>query len=126
MSDALPQVSTRVWWLGLVATGLACVAVSLVAYSEGLTYGGIPQADKAVHLGFGAGLAFFLDGALKRRVVGTGRIRVPLAALAILVPAGIEEYLQRFSPNRESSFADYAADVVGVALGIWFSRRVGR
>jgi 4-amino-4-deoxy-L-arabinose transferase-like glycosyltransferase len=121
-----PRIATPVWWLGLGATALVTLAISFVAYSEGIAYFGIPQGDKAVHLSVGAALAFFLDGVLRRRMVGAGRVRVPLAALLVLVPAGVEELLQRYSPNRQSSFADYAADVAGVALGVWLSRRIAR
>jgi hypothetical protein len=120
------RIGPLVWWLGLGTTCLVTLAVSLVAYREGLAYFGIPQADKAVHISIGGALAFFLDGVLRRRTVDVGRLRIPVAALLILVPAAIEEFLQRYSPNRESSFADYAADLVGVALGVWLSRRVDR
>lgn len=120
------RIGPFVWWLGLGTTALVTLATSLVAYREGLSYWGIPQGDKAVHIGIGGALAFFLDGVVGRRTVGAGRLRFPLAAVLILVPAAIEEFLQRYSPNRESSIFDYAADVVGVALGVWLSRRIDR
>ena len=119
-----PRIGPVVWWLGLAATALVALALSLVAYSKGLTFFGIPQGDKAVHIGIGGALAFFLDGVLRRRTIALGALRVPVAALLILVPAAIEEFLQRYSPNRSSSIADYLADVAGVAFGVWLSRRV--
>lgn len=118
-----PKIGPAVWWLGLATTGLATLVLSLVAYREGITYP-VPHGDKAVHLTIGGALAFFLDGVLRRRALRLGPVHAPLAAVLVLAPAGIEEILQRFSPNRSSSFADFAADIAGVALGVWLSRRV--
>jgi VanZ family protein len=67
-----------------------------------------------------------LDGALGRRSFaparGIPKGAVSLAAVLVLVPVGVEEYLQRFSACRSSSFGDFAADALGVAAGIWVSR----
>lgn len=122
-----PRVGGAIYRLGLVATVFVTGVLSLIAYKEGLPFDEIlPNLDKAVHFSVGGALAFFLDGVLRRRAVRLGPLAVPLAALLVLVPAGIEEFLQRYSPNRTSSFADFAADVAGVAFGVWLSRRLGR
>ena len=71
-------------------------------------------------------VSFFLDGALRRRMIRIAGLAVPLAAVLFLVPAGIEEFLQRYSIHRSSSLGDFAADVAGVAVFVWLSRRVGR
>lgn len=117
------------WWAGvLVITAIAGYMTSL-AYAERLPsmFLLVPQFDKAVHFTVSGLLAFFLDGALRRRTLFTASgFAVPLAAALVLVPAGIEEYLQRYSTARTSSIWDFAADLAGVALLIRVSRRVAQ
>jgi VanZ family protein len=122
------RIRRFVWWLGFGTSALVAGSLSLLAYAEGIptTLDGVPQIDKGLHFGIGGMLAFFLDGVLRRRMLRVLSISLPLAAVVILVPAAIEELLQRFSPNRSSSFADFAADLTGVAVGVWISRRVAR
>lgn len=125
-TSAPPRIGPVVWWLGLGTSVLVAASLSLVSYAEGLPFDQLPQLDKAVHFGMGGALAFFLDGVLRRRMLRVGRLALPLAAVLILLPAGIEEFLQRYSIYRTSSFGDFAADVAGVAFFIWLSRRIGR
>jgi len=99
--------------------------LSAISYAEGLPFDQVPHLDKAVHVGMAGALGFFLDGVLRRRMLRIGPAALPLAAVLVLAPAGIEEFLQRYSVNRTSSFADFAADVVGVTVFVWLSRRVG-
>ena len=47
-----------------------------------------------------------------------------LAPFAVLLVAGIEEYLQRLSPRRSSSWSDFVADAIGVCFFAWLSLRV--
>jgi len=120
------RVRPVVWWLGLGACLLVGVFASFLAYQNGLpsfVYE-IDHVDKIIHCGMGAAFAFFLDPICKRREIA--KTAIPLAAVRVLVPAGIEEYMQRYSPNRTSSIWDFLADVAGVALGIWISRRIDR
>jgi VanZ family protein len=121
-----PRIRAWVWWFGLGALSLVAAWMSLIAYQQGLPFDELPHLDKAVHFGIGGGLAFFLDGALQRRALRIGSIAAPLAALLILVPAGIEEFLQRFSVHRSSDLGDFAADVAGVVFFVWLSRRLDR
>jgi VanZ family protein len=119
-------VRLRVWWFGFLATLFVGVVSTYLAYQSGLpaiVYE-IDQLDKVIHFGMGGALAFFLDPILKRRAVLNGKL--PLAAVLILVPAGIEEFLQRYSPNRSSSIWDFLADAAGVTAGIWISRWIDR
>ncbi len=125
-TSARPRIGPAVWWLGLIACVLVGASLSIVSYAEGLPFDQVPQLDKVVHFGLGGALAFFLDGVLRRRMLRIGPIALPLAAVLVLVPAGIEEFLQRYSVNRTSSFGDYAADVVGVTFFVWLSRRASR
>lgn len=116
------------WWGGL-ATG---VAVAL--YTSALAYeGALPefvqntwQLDKVLHFAIAGVICFFLDGALARRSLRAGGVSVPLSSVIFLVPAGVEEYLQRFVVYRTSSLGDFAADAAGAVLAIWLSRRVAR
>ncbi len=111
----------------IVAGGGAYLTV--LAYREGLPaiFGKVAQLDKVVHFATGGLLAFFLDGALRRRTAFTiGAFKVPLAALVVLVPAGIEEYLQRYATFRTSSIWDFTADFVGVVTFLALSRRVAQ
>lgn len=124
------RVRAAVWWLGLGASGLLAAALTLLVYLEGLpaVFARVPQLDKALHFAMAGVLTFFLDGALRRRmfrIAGVG-VAVPLAAVLFLVPAGMEEFLQRYSVNRSSSFGDFGADLAGVAFFIWLSRRIER
>lgn len=125
---ARPRVAPRVWWLGLGATFFVACVLSLDAYLEGLPaiFERVRFLDKALHFSLAGALAFFLDGSLKRRMLRIGIVAVPVAAVLLLAPLAVEEFLQRFSTNRSSSFTDYAADVAGVATLIWLSRRVDR
>lgn len=119
-------VRLRVWWFGFLGTLFAGVVSSYLAYQSGLPsiIYEVDQLDKVIHFGMGSALAFFLDPILKRRGALNGKL--PLAAVLILVPAGVEEFLQRYSPNRSSSVWDFLADAVGVAAGIWSSRVIGQ
>lgn len=121
-----PVVPARSWWIGFgVAAFTACFA-SAVAYADGLPawVTTTPGVDKTLHLFMGGWLAFFLDGALARRGVRLGRFELPLSSLLVLLPSGIDEVLQRFSEVRSSDPLDFAADVVGVTVFTWLSRRM--
>lgn len=124
-----PVVPPWRWWLGFsVIVGIGGF-LSLRAYQEGLSdvLELAPQLDKLLHFVLAGLLAFFLDGALRRRTLFTiGRLPVPLAAVGILVPTAIDEIAQSFTIYRTASVFDYAADVAGVVVFIRLSRRVAR
>lgn len=113
------------WWAGFFAVVGVALRLSLLAYEERLPEM-LRELDKVVHFTMAGLLAFFLDGALRQRAFALGRLRLPVAGTALLLVVGIEEYLQRYSVHRTSSFGDYAADVAGVVVLTWLSRRVGR
>jgi VanZ family protein len=122
--------SRFVSWFGLGGIVLIAGALSLQAYREGLPSAmeSVPHLDKFFHFTIGGTMAFFLDILLRRRMVRIAALRVaiPLTALLLLIPAGIEEYLQRYSIYRSSSIWDFAADTAGVVFFIWLSRRLVR
>ena len=100
--------------------------MSVVAYSGHLPSAfGARHVDKCLHFLMSATLAFFLDHALSNKGLWRGKNAPPRAAL-VLVPIGIEEYLQRLSPQRSSDPWDFAADAAGVAVGLWFARFLKR
>ena len=101
------------------------VGVSILAYAQLLPSWIAPgNADKVFHFAMGGLLAFFLDGALRRRAAWRGRFAPPLSSVLVLVALGIDEYLQRFSAVRTSSIWDFAADLAGVAVCTFAARRL--
>jgi hypothetical protein len=117
------------WWAGFALVAAAALWLTQRAYRFGLpaVLNTIWQSDKAMHFVIAGLLAFFLDGALARRAAFTiAGFAVPLAALLVLVPTGIEECLQTLSELRTASGWDYAGDVAGVAALIPLSRRLAR
>ena len=114
----------RLFRLGFAAHLGLVVLISAGAYLGMLPthLPAVPHLDLLGHAILIGGLGFFLDGALERRPLAGGR--GSLGGAIVLVVAGVEEWAQRFSPRRESSFLDYAADVVGVVFFVWLSRRV--
>jgi VanZ family protein len=123
----VPIVTAWRWWTGLLIVTAGALYLSSLAYAEGLPaiFRVVPQFDKVVHFTIAGLLAFFLDGALRRRALFAGtRVAVSLAAVAVLLPAAAEEYLQRYSTHRTSSIWDFAADLAGVVVLVTLSRRV--
>lgn len=128
VASPAPPSSPRVaWWVGFGAATALALALTWAAYAERMpiAMNRVTHLDKGFHVGLAGLLAFFLDGALRRRDVRlAGRLLVPLAVLGVLLPTGIEELLQGLSAVREPSLWDFAADTVGAAGFTWLSRRV--
>ena len=124
----LPVVPAWRWWSGLGVVAAGAGYLSAMAYREGLpnVFQLVPQFDKVVHFTTAGLLAFFLDGASAteglrhRRACGLAR------RAGDRRPAGIEEYLQRYSVYRTSSIWDFVADLLGVLVFLPLSRRVAR
>jgi hypothetical protein len=117
---------TRFFRAGFAAHLTLVVLISIGAYAGALptSIAAVPHLDLLGHAILIGGLAFFLDGALEHRGLLRDRAFPRLGPVLVLVAAGIEEYAQRFSPRRDSSWSDYAADVVGVCFFAWLSLRV--
>ncbi|AKU98621.1 hypothetical protein AKJ09_05285 [Labilithrix luteola] len=125
------RVRTRSWaaWAAFALMVVVAVALSVLAYRDLLPaeLDAVHGSDKLLHATLAGGLAFFLDGALGHRDVMIASRRIlPLAAILVLVPVGVEELLQRLSPVRSSSIWDYLADCVGVTISVSLSRGVLR
>ena len=116
------------WWVGFGVIVVIAAGMSFVSYVEGLpSVFGEGQNDKILHFVLAGLLSFFLDGALARRSVPRlGTLAIPLAAVLVLVPVGLEEYLQRYATLRTSSIWDFVADIGGVACFIPLSRRAAK
>lgn len=116
------------WWTGFGVFVAIAGALSLIAYDDGLPDAlGQNQMDKVMHFLLAGLLAFFLDGAMSRRpLFVVRRISMPLSAILVLTPVGVEEYLQRYALLRTSSIWDFAADALGVAVFIPLSRRAAK
>ena len=84
----------------------------------------IPHVDLLFHALLIGLLGGLLDGALGFRRVVPGLAFPRLGGVLVLLVAGIEEFAQRFSPRRSSSYPDFIADVVGVLFFSWLARRL--
>ena len=127
LARSLALVPRWRWWGGFLLVGFAAGGLTLVAYREGLpiALNQIWQCDKIMHFLIAGLLAFFLDGALAGRALAPASgIAVPIAAIGLLVPMGIEECLQGLSALRNPSIWDFASDVAGVLAFIPLSRRL--
>jgi VanZ family protein len=114
------------WWTGFGITSAVAMTLTFLAYREDLPSWFVTgHQDKLWHFVIAGLLTFFLDGALKRRGVGPGR-RIPLAAVVVLLPAALDEYVQRYATFRTSSLGDFAADAAGAAVFVWLSRRAAQ
>lgn len=117
MSEAVPQ---RTWLLAFALVCVVAAFLSLISYA-GQMPAFVPetQLDKVIHFGIGGGLAVTLDGCFRRRTLAS----VPLAMPAVIIPAGVEEWMQRYSNHRTSSVGDFVADVLGVVFCTYLARR---
>jgi VanZ family protein len=84
----------------------------------------IPFYDKIMHFLLVGVFGALLDGALAHRAI----VRVPfvprVGSAITLVLAGAEEYLQRLSPRRNSSWGDLAANYAGILVCSWVLKRI--
>ena len=117
---------TRLWRIGFsIQLGLV-LAISAGAYLGVLptSLPAVPHADLVAHAVLIGLLGFFLDGALAYRPLLRAAGFLRLGSALVLCAAGLEEIAQRLSARRSSSITDFAADVAGVLLLSWASRRV--
>ena len=83
--------------------------------SSGLVCHDFP-IDKLVHT-----FLFLLAAALFVRGWSELRKHWYLIALSLLLFGLLTEFIQRFVPGRNASLGDLVADIVGIALGVWFA-----
>lgn len=109
-----PVSTIQRWWPVLAWAGLI-LGMSSVPGSQ-LDGVGLPVPDKLVHA-----IEYAVFGALVARA-RTGRGGAPrgpilVAALSGALLGALDETWQRFVPQRDPSWADWVADVVGSGLG---------
>ena len=125
MTEGERRAATWPWWLGFFAVLGMAARLSYLAYHE-LLPETLRAYDKVVHFTFAGLLAFFLDGAIRRRALAVAGVAIPVAPIGLLAVFACDEIAQSFTVHRTASFADYAADVAGVVVLTWLSRRAGR
>jgi hypothetical protein len=99
----------------------AVIAIAVGAYTGALptSLPAFPHADLVGHALLIGLLAMLVDGALGWRALVERARWLHLGPALVLLVAGLEEWAQRFSPRRTSSWSDFAADVAGVLLFSW-------
>jgi VanZ family protein len=119
------MIMVRFWRAGFAVQSVLVSLISAGAYLGVLptSLRAVAHADLVMHVLLIGLLAFFLDGALGYRPLRRGAPFPRLAPALVLLLAGAEEIAQGLSPRRSSSLSDYAADVLGVCLFCWLSRR---
>lgn len=124
--DSLALVTRRLFRLGFALQLGLDFLIGLGAYTGKLptSLPQVPHIDLLFHAILIGLLGGLLDGALGFRRVVPALAFPRLGAVLVLVVAGIEEYAQRFSPRRSSTYSDFFADVVGVLFFSWLARRV--
>jgi VanZ family protein len=119
-------MSVRLFRVGLIAQLTLVILIATGAYLGRIptSLPNLPHFDLLGHAVLIGLLAFFLDGALAFRPLLRGLAFPRLGPVLVLAVAGVEEWAQRFSPRRTSSWSDYAADVAGVLFFSWLARRL--
>ncbi len=121
-----PPALLRVYRIGLAAQLALVGLIDLGAYTGHIPTQiyWIPFYDKIMHFLLVGVFGAFLDGALAHRAI----VRVPfvprVGPAIVLVLAGAEEYLQRFSPRRSSSWSDLIANYTGILVCSWIAKRI--
>lgn len=94
----------------------------LIAFLSSMPYLSGPKLgeiglDKLIHCVEYGILTWLLLRSLSTTKSGFGRTGILLVALVLVAAyAGLDEYLQSFVPGRDSTAADFAADVAGSLL----------
>jgi hypothetical protein len=103
-------------WARAAFAVAVCANLVVLYWPRAVSQGGIPEADKIVHV------------AIFAVVAATGlRARIPIAWLVglLVAQAVISELIQHwFLVNRTGDPLDTAADLVGVAVGVFLGRKL--
>lgn len=122
-----PPPSLLRWYrIGLAAHIALIVMIDVGAYLGILPneVRGLPGFDKLMHFLLVGTFGALLDGALAHRPI----VRVPwvprVGPGVALALAGTEEFLQRLSPRRSSSWSDLIANYAGILILSWAVKRL--
>lgn len=112
-------------WLLWPQIALAAV-VTEMAYLHLLPWSLLswPMADKVLHFILFGLIVFWLNLWLEGRMVRVGRWVMPLAVLAPLTIASLEEVVQAWSPVRTASLLDWSSDLAGMLFFWWLSQHI--
>jgi hypothetical protein len=129
VADALapvPPSLVRFYRIGLVCHSTLIVAIAAGAYAGVLPtrIAIIPHYDTIMHFVLVGMFGFFLDGALAHRPIVGVPFLPRLGPGIALSLAATEEYLQRLSPRRSSSWGDFAANALGILVCAWLAKRL--
>jgi VanZ family protein len=118
--ELLHETRFRTHWRLLLASLVLVVAWFAFAPADGRDTG-LEGMDKIEHL-----LAFGALGLTALCALPAGAWAGAASAAALLGYGGFIELVQRHIPGRTASWADLAADAVGVALGLWLAAALRR
>ncbi|MBX2819030.1 MAG: VanZ family protein [Rhodothermaceae bacterium] len=97
-----------VWLIYLTNTGQSSDILLVVQY--------VPYGDKAGHVFLAGILALLVNLALKFRMIGSGRLKLPLGTIITSVIVVLEEWSQRYIPSRTFSGWDLFSDFLGITI----------
>jgi VanZ family protein len=83
----------------------------------------IPFGDKLGHVGLYGLLTFLINLAMRCQVVYLLRFKIQIGSLMVLGFSLTEELAQGLFPSRSLDVADAVADVIGIAVAAYMSRR---
>ncbi len=111
------------WKIITIAYSIFLATIMLFAYTGILStkFTHVPQLDKVVHFGLVGFAAFLAHKVLNRKKILNNKVAI--GPLIILLLFAIDEYSQKFSPNRSCSIYDYLANVSGVVFFMFLEKR---
>lgn len=128
MADALalPPALLRRYRIGLLCHTALIVSIAAGAYAGVLPtkIALLPFYDLVMHFVLVGMFGFFLDGALAHRSLVALPFVPRLGPSVALVIAAAEEYAQRLSPRRSSSWSDFFANAAGILVCAWLAKRI--
>ncbi len=121
-------MTNRRWLIAFSLFALVLLGICLAAYLGRIpsSIAHIPYYDIIGHFvlyGLFAGLLELALGHHRIRVPGTG-LRIPTAAIIIMVIGTVDELLQNLSPLRSADLKDLTADFVGIIIAVWLAQLI--
>lgn len=128
-----PRPALRTWRVALGLHVAIVGAISLAAYLGALPHWPwLATWDWLLHALLVGPIAMLLDGALAWRelarlvIPARARLALPLGPTLVFCAAAAEEYLQRFSHRRSSTWHDFAGNTAGILLFTALGRLLAR
>ena len=104
------------------------ITISVLAYSHKIPaiVTKIPYYDIIGHFLLFGIAALLAHRALKRKVIKIFIVFVPLGPAIVTLIVFAEEFFQRFSQYRSSSYADLIADICGILFFYYLDKQLAR